>query len=93
MLCWELVWSGLGQREAWPGPHAALQLGGQQSVTSASVTTLFLNRRSSSSSDEHLGVSVKESCRLWNPRSLALPGGSLISRRGWGYAGEAGARG
>lgn len=40
------------------GIHASLLAGqtAQVAVTSASVTTLFLNRRSSSSSDEHLGL-------------------------------------
>lgn len=40
------------------GIHAIILAGqtAQAAVTSASVTTLFLNRRSSSSSDEHLGL-------------------------------------
>lgn len=46
----------------------ALTLGGHSgqekvAITSASVTTAFLKRRSSSSSDEHLGL-VKEKLHL-----------------------------
>lgn len=57
MLCGS--WAGLGWGSGRPGQahmRPCNWVGSRAAVTSASVTTLFLNRRSSSSSDEHLGV-------------------------------------
>lgn len=77
---------GRGQREA---------CGSSGKVTSASVTTLFLNRRSSSSSAEHLGLRSRKALGSGTSRPHTR-GVSLISGWGWGTmlgrVGETGTR-
>lgn len=55
--------------------------GRQGAVTSASVTTLFLNRRSSSSSDEHLGLRLRKALESGTHPAPHTFGQSYL---GWG---------
>lgn len=65
----------LGQERLTLGPHSGKE---RVKITSASVTTPFLKRRSSSSSDEHLSL-VKEKLQLVG---ICLTPGHLCSQSG-----------
>lgn len=62
---------------------------GPSARTSASVTTLFLNRRSSSSSEEHLGLRSRKA--LWSGTHRTHKSGKSYLGFGVGNPGKAGA--
>lgn len=70
----EGVWGGLGPVLDGSGRQGA--------VTSASVTTLFLNRRSSSSSDEHLWLRSRKALESGTHPAPHTLGKSYL---GWGW--------